>query len=305
MAMINNQKEETFEEMVERCSTDAKKSIFSLNVLIDFSRGPIELFEQVITFLSMRHIEGETFWIKSKAGRIFEVTLDLNSGLVFDRVKNREGFILYLGMGIFKIPHHPFIEYKYPAFLLRGDHGVSYWDDILDIECIDESEISKSKLSSIGNINPKKRFLDFGKLINKNQKNFQKSDLLLSESMDILSDAVIHCRDGDVKIVRFLLSKDSEFFLHLFRYESQKREFNMNFDKEVVKTYMERHLYGSGIRTPNAEKICDDVMQYIEFGFFVQDIFFVRFIYELVSDFCDNENILELNKVIENIVSFD
>lgn len=304
--MINSQilKEETFEEMVERCSTDAKKSIFSLNLLTDFSKGPMDFFEQVITFLSIRHVEGENFWIKSKAGRIFEVRMDLNSGLVFDRVKNREGFILYLGMGIFKLPHHPFTEFNYPAFLLRGDHGISYWDDIVDIECIDESEISKYKLSSIGNMIPKKRFLDFGKLISKNQKNFQNTDLLLSESMDILSDAVIHCRDGDLKIVRFLLSKDSDFFLHLFRYESQKREFNMNFDKEVVKTYMERHLY-CGILTPNVEKICDDVIQYIEFGFFVQDIFFVRFIYELVSDFCDNENILELNKVIENIVSFD
>jgi hypothetical protein len=299
----------SLEELIQRCNTEKNRDAFSLSDFTNFCKSPPrELFEKMIVFLSMRHTEGEKFTIKSRAGWICEVEMDTNSGFAFDSIlKNTNGIILYLGMGTFY--QNPNIT-KYPTFLIMDDKGVSYWDNIKDIQtAINEGDAipyGNMFCQPLKNVRSKEKILNFGNLLTVYQENNLKSDKILLESMDILSDAVIQCRDGDVKIVRYLFAKNSEFFLHLFRYESTKREFKMDFDKTVLQTYMDYHLYLVGAKNPNVEKICEDVMQYIEFGFFIQDIHFVKTIYNLVIEDCDDhETLVKLNDSIRKIASFD
>lgn len=290
------EKEETFEEMIQRCTREEYISSFSL---IDFTRIHInkrELFEKMITFLSMKHTEGEKFSILTRAGWTCEVEMDSNSGLAFESVQNSTGVVLYLGIGTYITTPK-----KYPTFLILDDKGVSYWDNIHDIEiAIKEGEALLYRVpyfkQCLKNVLPKKILLNFNSLIQEN------NDKLLSHSMNILSDAVIHCRDGDVEIVRYLFARDSEFFLHLFRYESTKREFKMNFDKIIIQTYMD---YKTGLTRPDIEKICEDVIQFIEFGLFIQDIHFVKEIYTLVVEECDADLIIHLNESVKKMISLD
>lgn len=291
------EKEETFEEMIQRCTSEKYISSFSLTDFTRIHTNNRELFEKMITFLSMKHNEGEKFSIFTRAGWTCEVEMDSNSGLAFEYVQNCYGVILYLGIGAYS-SHTK----KYPTFLIMDDKGVSYWDNIQDIEiAMKEAEAFLYRdpyfKQCLKNVLPKKMLLlNFNSLIQEN------NDKLLSHSMNILSDAVIHCRDGDVEIVRYLFARDSEFFLHLFRYESTKREFKMNFDKIIIQTYMD---YKTGLTTPNIEKICEDVIQFIEFGLFIQDIHFVKEIYTLVAEECDTDLIIHLNDSVKKMISLD
>lgn len=297
-------KEETFEEMIKRINTEERRASFSLT---NFTKLPeIELFEKMIVFLSMKHIEGDKFSIKTRAGWDCEIEMDSNSGLVLDEVLNVKRIVLYLGIGTY--PHARIS--RCPTFLIKGDKGVSFWDTITDIEVAMKSgEVHMYNTSSfeqsLKNVLPRKKLLNFGSLLQKYQEHNSRADKLLIQTMDILSDAVIKCRDGDVKIVRYLLAKDSEFFLNLFRYEPDKREFKMDFDTIVVQTYVNYHLYLMGVYKLDIEKMFGDVVQIIEFGFFVQDIHFVREIYHLIAEECDYETLETLNELMKKIVSFD
>jgi hypothetical protein len=295
------------EELIQRCNTEKNRDCFSLT---DFTTTTgRELFEKMIVFLSMKHTEGYRFTIKTRSGHICEVEMDTNSGFAFESILNANGIILYLGMGTFLQNQN---ITKHSAFLIIDDKGVSYWDNIQDIQtAIKEDKaipygnlFNSSFCQLLKNVIPKETIFNFDKLMTIYLENNLKSDKILSESMDILSDALIHCRDGDVKIIRYLFAKDSEFFLHLFRYEATKREYKMDFDKIILETYMDYHLSLIGNKKPNVEMIQKDVMQYIEFGFFIQDIHFVKTIYNLVIENCDDyETLSKLNESIRNFVS--
>lgn len=299
------EKEETLEEMIQRCTREKYISSFSLTDFADISSGSIEskfyhnkreLFEKMITFLSMKHTEGEKFSIRTRAGWLCEVEMDTNSGLAFESVQSSKGLTLYLGIGSYMTTPK-----KYPTFLIMDDTGVSYWDNIHNIEiAMKEDEAFLYRVpyfkQCLKNVLPKKILLNFNSLFQEN------NDKLLSQTMNILSDAVIHCRDGDVEIVRYLFARDSVFFLHLFRYESIKREFILNFDKIVIQTYMD---YKTGVTRPDIEKICEDVIQFIEFGLFIQDIHFVKEIYNLVTEECDSEMTAKLNESVKKMISLD
>ena len=288
-------------ELIQKCNMEKNSTSESF---LDFTIFSFRnLFEKMIVFLSNKHMEGEKFSILTRSGCVCEVELDTNSGFVFESIVNAKGVILYLGEGTSSYKTHPII--RFPTFLIMDDKGVSYWDNIKDLHtAIIYGDAIPYGDQPLKNVQPKRKLLNFGNLLSLYKKNNLKSNKILSESMDVLSDAVIQCRDGDVKIVKYLFAKDSEFFLHLFRYEAKMREFKMDFDKIVLQTYLDYHLSLIGVK-PNVEMICEDVIQFIEFGFFIQDIHFVRIIYNLVVEECDNDTLVKLNESIQKIVPFD
>lgn len=298
-------KEETLDEMINRCNSEERRVSFSLTDFTKTSLSEMEIFEKMIIFLSMKHSEGDRFSINTRAGLFCEIEMDTNSGLVLDEVLNVKRIVIYLGIGTYRAQSG-----RYPTFLIKGDRGVSYWDTITDMEVAMKTKMIHiydpfSFKQCLKNVSPKKKLLDFGSLLQMYQEHNTKADELLVQSMDIFCDAVIKCRDGDVKIVRYLLAKDSEFFLNLFRYEPEKREFKMDFDKIIVQSYMNYHLYLIGMTKLDMEKILGEVIQFVEFGFFVQDIHFAREIYNIVANECDYETLETLNESMKKIVSFD
>jgi hypothetical protein len=296
-------------DIVERCKIGEIKHPDPLKVFTSSNVDKTELFENMICFLLEKHTEGDTFSIKSKNGWCCNIQMDKNSGLIFERVLNRNDIIIYLGIGTFQ----NILSTCYPAFLLKSDNGVTYWDNIKDLESavsrgvahFYRSDSVSNFYQCLNNVLPKKKLLNFNTLLDVHKENNLKLDKIRSESIDVFSDAVIQCRDGEIKIIRYLFARDSEYFLHLFRYEPNKRIFKMDFDKIIVQTYIDYQLCFMNIRHPNIGKICDDVMQYIEFGLFIQDIHFIKEIYNLVSEECDYETLLKLNETVEKIISFD
>jgi hypothetical protein len=293
---------ELIEEIIERCNTEEKRKSFSVNDF--FNSKKKDLIEKLVVFFSLKNTEGEKFKFPTISGKIAEIELDINSGLLFKCIGAFKGIYIYLGQGTFSY------NKRFPAFYIMNEKGCNYWETINDVQSSIQRGIAvtfeKQYLKNVQEKTPKVELLNFGDLLQKYQKESLKTDPILVSSMEILSDAVILCRDGNVNIVRFLFAKDSDFFLNLFRYNPQVREFKMlNYDKFVVQTYLDYHLYLNGVVKIDMEKISSDILQIIEFGFYIQDIHFTREMYNIVSYECDNETLEKLNKDVKNFLPFD
>jgi hypothetical protein len=291
-------------ERIEEYSKQEYQDELDLEKL-KFPESSLELNRNVITLLSIPHLEDDRVCIRARSGAFCEVELDIHSGSIFNRIFSDSRISIYLGTGSYV--NATFVN---ATFLVIGDNGISYWDNIRSFDdAVKYGElyldVEGKPITLLQNVSKRIKLLNFSNVMKKHQDASDKASDLLSDSMDILSDAVIQCNDGDVKIVRYMLAKDSEFFLHMFRYAPESRVFKLNFDKIIVQTYIDYLLNLFGARDMSYDKICEEVSTMIEFGVFVQDFHFVRGVYMSVSERCDKETLDKLNEQMKELISFD
>jgi hypothetical protein len=278
---------------------------------IKFPHSPLELYNNLITFLSIPRVENDVVCIRTRSGTMCHVELDVHSGSIFSSIYGIESIKIYIGVGEF-IQHGT--QVYYPAFLVKGDSGISYWDNIRSFDeavnagtLYNISDKDSTPITLLQNVRSRPKILNFTDVMMKHREAADRASDILSSSMDILCDAVIQCNDGDVKIVRYMLAKNSEFFLHMFRYSPECRVFKLNFDKFVLEVYINYNYLMNlfCVKQTLLDKICEEASTMIEFGVFIQDLHFVKEVYTIVSNECDEETLEKLNGHVKQLISFE
>jgi hypothetical protein len=238
---------------------------------IGFMSSKIE--QILITFLAREHNSGEKCVMSTRSREIVNITLNLESGAIFKMNRSDDDVIaIYVG-------EHNRKSY----FYIPGDSGLSYWNTITYESLKFERRLEIDLL-----LNTHEPKIDF-KIENRMRQ--------LYDCFSSFHDVKIICLDGEIGSNRFLLSQSSKyFFVYFSKYTTDV--IHLDFPKMMVETY---HRYLMLKETPSF--LNESLTSWIEFSDFIDDIEFMKFIYEHVWEDLNNDEKSELNQCVKSLFS--
>ena len=216
----------------------------------------------------------------SRAKRKIDIVLNSMTGSVF-YLKRREENVISIYIGESDICSY---------FYVSMDCGISFWDNITF------DDLNKHRMLNIRllrNVFPSK--------IHCLCSDIQDDDSHKNEtykSLDCFNDITIICIDGEMKSNRFLLSQRSKFFLVYFTKYNKDNSMNLNYKRDILNVYI-RYL----ILNQSDDRIRSQITELIEFGNFIQDFEFVKFVYNKIWNELSPEEKSDLNDVMMDYFS--
>lgn len=234
----------------------------------------------LICFLTDTHEEGYIVKMLTMMDREIDIELDLLSGTIYE-IESHIG--IYVGMG------NTLKNKRCPYFFIRGQRGLMSWSDGT-YEDLKNRE-NRFPITLLQNVIPKKINIQFEQLKPK------KEDIL--ELMENLSDTKLTCTDGELDVNRYLLSKNSYYFMTYFSKYTKTTRPKIDFPKMFMQEYI-RFLIINDI---NEEKIYSNIEEWIYFGSFIQDFEFVKCVYDKVCNKCDRQSRINLDNLIHQYIT--
>lgn len=236
--------------------------------------------------------------MRSRAGKQLEVVFDEMSGNIYsfpykgndicEMYTEKNVAAIYVGKARYE-------EEKFAFFYIIGQNGISYWDDKRTLK--DETPIIRIQDYS----KPTKIF----QILESTLKPPHKEDIY--KKLEILSEScIIHCKNGDIKANKLLLSQNSEFVFtrftginpYLYKEDTQNELDLKEFSKEVVNQYI-RFLITGNVDT---ETILESMNESFYLASYLQSLDYIKFLYNIIRV---NVGYIESKNIIIEIFSSD
>jgi hypothetical protein len=239
--------------------------------------------ENLISYLTDEHVEGTIVKMVTLTRREIDIELDLFSGAIF--VLPSGYTAIYVGMGQPSDPSRS----PCPYIFVRVKKGLMSWMDAT-LEDIQNKE-NLYPIPLLQNVVPKPP-----KPLRIDHKPFRPQSKELFHHLEHFTDTQLICKDGEIKVNRFLLSTHSNYFLAYFTRYVQDLP-RINYPKIFIEEYTKFLI----LKETNV-KMEDQIEEWIEFASFIQDFKFVKYIYHKVWNLCDRESQLNLNQHISKFI---
>lgn len=237
----------------------------------------LDVEEKVIRFLAKNHAEGYVTSMMTVSRNLIKIKLNHMSGSIFYIKKNDTYHIsIYIGESL--IESGAVISY----FYVHGNKGISFWNGINFKNLKNEIELEINILKNV----------KYQKVLFKDIEQSCPNELF--KNFDLFCDGKVICSDGEVKVSRILLSMRTNFFLVYFTKYTTDCNIKVNFPKILFEIYIE-YL----ILQILPEDILINISELIEFGNYIGDIEFVKYVYHHVWNKIEDSEKKVLNDLIE------
>lgn len=264
---------------IEQVTKKYLKFIESLlsSPIIPYPSPYLDVEEKVIRFLALNHVEGDVALMMTLSGNDIKIKLNHMSGSIFYIKKNDKYHInIYIGESL--IESGAAISY----FYVQGDKGISFWNGINFKNLKHQYQLDINVLKNV----------KYGKVIFKNVTQSSQNELF--KNFHLFCDGRIICADGEVEVSRILLSMRSNFFLVYFTKYTTDCSIKLNFPKILFEKYIE-YL----ILQILPEDVLVNISDLIEFGNYIGDIEFVKYVYHHVWDMIEDSEKKVLNELMD------
>lgn len=235
--------------------------------------------------------------MRSRTGKQLEVTFDEMSGNIYSLPYKGDVCEMYTETNVASIyvGKARYEEGKFAFFYIIGQNGISYWDNKKTLK--DETPIIRIQDYS----KPVKIF----QILESTLKPPHKEDIY--KKLEILSEScILHCKNGDIKANKLLLSQNSEFVFtrftgitpYLHKEDSQNSLDLKEFSKEVVNQYIRFLITGN----VDMETIFESMNESFYLASYLQSLDYIKFLYNIIRV---NVGYIESKNIIIEIFSSD
>jgi hypothetical protein len=237
----------------------------------------LDVEEKVIRFLAVNHVEGDVALMMTVARNDIKIKLNHMSGSIF-YIKDNDTYHISIYIGESLIESGAVISY----FYVRGNKGISFWNGINFKNLKNQIQL---EINIIKNVK-------YRKVVFKEIE--QSCSKEVFKNFHLFSDGKIICSNGEVKVSRILLSMRTNFFLVYFTKYTTDSSIKLNFPKIFFEIYIEYLI----LQTLPEDTLVN-ISELIEFGNYIGDIEFVKYLYHHVWDKIEDSEKKILNDLME------